>query len=275
MTPEHITPAVDRLLLAARTGRPAPAVRDLLPPGDVDAAYAVQRAVNDLRREAGGTPVGRKIGLTSRAVQEQLGVDRPDFGTLFGDMLCHPGQPVPHARLMQPRVEAEIAFVLGADLDAPGPLDATRVASAVDHAVAALEIVDSRIAGWDITIVDTIADNASSGMFVLGATAVSLDRFDPATARMTMAINDRVVSTGTGAACLGDPLEALAWLARAARDVGDPLRAGEVVLSGALGPLAPVKPGDRVHADISGVGPVEVVFAPAPAVEVVTRSARA
>lgn len=150
--------------------------------------------------------------------------------------------------------------MLGADLDGPGPLDASRAAAAVAYATASLEIVDSRIAGWDIAIVDTIADNASSGMFVVGSSQVGLDRFDPVTVRMTMTRNGRIASTGVGAACLGDPCEALAWLARTARDLGDPLRAGEVVLSGALGPMVDVRPGDHVHAELAGVGSVTADF---------------
>ena len=167
---------------------------------------------------------------------------------------------VPYAGLLQPKVEAEIAFVLGADL-AEGDLTSGRVRGAVDYAVAALEIVDSRITGWDITITDTIADNASSGLFVLGARRAGLDAFEPADTVMELAVEGDVVSRGTGAACLGDPLAALVWLARTARDLGDPLRAGQVVLSGALGPMVPVRPGMDVAATMSGLGSVTTRFA--------------
>ena len=149
--------------------------------------------------------------------------------------------------LLQPRIEAEVAFVLSADLD-EGRLDVDAVRAAVAHAVAALEIVDSRIAGWDISFGDTVADNASSGLFVLGATTHSLGDVEPVEVQMVMTENGEEVSTGNGAACLGDPLEALAWLARTARGYGNPLRAGQVVLSGALGPMVPVKPRGHVHA---------------------------
>lgn len=252
--------AAERLMVAARTGRPCKPVRDLLPPGDVGAAYAVQQIVNSMRKQTGSIPSGRKIGLTNTAVQAQLGVAQPDFGVLFDDMAWPPGLPVPYDRLLQPRVEAEIAFVLGADQDGAGPLGAPEAAVAVRHAVAALEIVDSRVVGWDIGIVDTIADNASSGLYVLGAAQVALDQFDPVAVAMTMTRNSEPVSSGTGADCLGDPLEALAWLARTARELGSPLRAGDVVLSGALGPMVDVRPGDHVHAQITGLGAVHAEF---------------
>jgi len=252
--------AVDRLRTAYRTRTPCRPVRDLIGASDVDAAYAVQKKLTAARRADGAVVVGRKIGLTSPAVQAQLGVDRPDFGVLFDDMDVSATATVPAGRLLQPRIEAEIAFVLGADL-ADGDLGADQVRAAVGHAVAALEIVDSRIAGWDISFGDTVADNASSGMFVLGDRRVPLARFAPVEAEMRMVMNGRTVSTGSGAACLGDPLAALAWLARTAREYGDPLRAGQVVLSGALGPMVEAGPGDEVTATITGLGRVGAGFA--------------
>ena len=156
-------------------------------------------------------------------------------------------------------MEAEIAFVLAHDL-VDGPLDDAQIRGAVDYAVAALEIVDSRIAGWDITFGDTVADNGSSGLFVLGADRRTLDSVDPVAAQMQMFIDDTEVSTGTGAACLGDPLRALAWLARTAREFGQPLRAGQVILSGALGPMAVIDTAGTVRADITGLGSVTATF---------------
>jgi 2-keto-4-pentenoate hydratase len=188
-------------------------------------------------------------------------VDQPDFGVLFDDMDVSGISAVPAGTLLQPRVEAEVAFVLGADLDG-ADLTLDRVHAAVDHAVAAIEIVDSRVAGWDIRITDTIADNGSSGLFVLGEQRVSLDEFDPVAVTMRMYSDDVFVSEGTGAACLGDPLNALLWLARTAEQVGDPLRAGQVILSGALGPMHSVTPGSTVRAEISSLGSVGVRFAP-------------
>lgn len=244
--------AVDRLADAASTGRPCDPVRDLVT--DIAAAYQVQRRLN-ARRTAPVT--GRKIGLTSPAVQRQLGVDQPDFGVLFADMEVTGTAPT--GRLLQPKVEAEIAFVLASDLDA-GELDLTAVRAAVEYATPALEIVDSRIANWDITIIDTVADNASSGLYVLGSQRLPLSAFEPVEATMRMYAGDEIVSEGDGAACLGDPLNALLWLARTARDLGDPLRAGQVVLSGALGPMVPVSPGLTVRAEISTLGTVAVTF---------------
>jgi 2-keto-4-pentenoate hydratase len=258
--PAVLRDAADRLVEAARTGRPCPPVRDLIGTTDVAAAYAVQQLVNAHRTARGARVIGRKIGLTSPAVQQQLGVDRPDFGVLFDDMGYTDGETVPVDALLQPKVEAEIAFVLGADLD-HGPLDLPQVRAAVDHAAAAVEVVDSRVAEWRISFADTVADNASAGLFVLGSTRVPLDRFEPVEAQMSMTVNDEVVSTGSGSACLGDPLEALAWLARTARDLGDPLRDGQVVLSGALGPMVAVTPGDQVVADITGLGRLQFRFA--------------
>jgi 2-keto-4-pentenoate hydratase len=233
-------------------------VRDLIGADDVDTAYAVQRRIGRMRTDNGARVVGRKVGLTSAAVRRQLGVDQPDFGVLFDDMDVSAMVEVPAAWLLQPRIEAEVAFVLGTDLDGePSP---PRVRAAVAYAVAALEIVDSRITGWDITIADTIADNASSGLFVLGPDRVGLDAFVPREVAMELTVDGVVASTGCGEACLGDPLAALAWLAATAARYGDPLRAGEVVLSGALGPMVPVIPGIRVAATVSGLGRVETTF---------------
>jgi 2-keto-4-pentenoate hydratase len=272
--------ALDRLTAARATRRPCAPVRDLLPAGDLDAAYAVQSVWVADQVAAGARVVGRKIGLTNPAVQAQLGVGQPDFGVLLDAMACAPQAPVDRARTLQPKIEAEIAFVLADDLDGAmiGPAE---VAAATAYVVAALEIVDSRIADWDIDIVDTIADNASSGLFVLGDRRQELGHLDLADCAMTMrrggagggkggagggkgsaggGKGEAVVSTGTGAACLGHPLAAVAWLAAAVRDRGNPLRAGEVVLSGALGPMVSVAPGDVFLADISGVGQVSATF---------------
>ncbi|WP_457966941.1 fumarylacetoacetate hydrolase family protein [Arthrobacter sp. D1-29] len=211
------------------------------------------------RRLARGTRlVGRKIGLTSEAVQRQIGVARPDFGVLFDDMRYGDGDEIPMARLLQPKAEAEIAFLLEEDiLDAS---DAVAVRAAVALAFPALEIVDSRIADWRIGITDTIADNASSGVFVIGANGFPLDAFEPAGVVMRMRRGDTVVSEGTGRDCLGDPLNALTWLAATAIEVGSPLRAGDFVLSGALGPMVTVSPGDEFSASIEPLGSVSIRF---------------
>jgi 2-keto-4-pentenoate hydratase len=260
-TTQHIDAtrqASERLHLAQQTLTPCAPVRDLIGANGA-AAYAVQHSGITRRVEAGATVVGRKVGLTSPAVQAQLGVDQPDFGVLLDDMAHPDGDTIPLGGLLQPKVEAEVAFVLGADL-ADGDLDEAQVRAAVAQVLPALEIVDSRIVGWDITFADTVADNGSSARYVLGAEAKSLDEVEPVDVEMSMSRNGQVVSTGSGAACLGDPLNALAWLARTARNHGEPLRAGQVVLSGALGPMVAVAPGDTFVAQISGLGAVTVSF---------------
>ncbi|MFF7845887.1 2-keto-4-pentenoate hydratase [Streptomyces ossamyceticus] len=256
---DAVAQAVARLTAALDAGRPVAPVRDLIGEHDLAAAYAVQRELTRRRLDGGAVVVGRKIGLTSPAVQRQLGVDQPDFGVLFADMDVSAEAEVPSGRLLQPKAEAEIAFVLKEDLT-DGDLDVARVRSAVDHAVAALEIVDSRIASWDIRLTDTVADNASSGLFVLADRRLGLDEFEPHDTTMRLYADDVQVSEGSGGACLGDPLNALAWLARTALDFGDPLRAGQVVLSGALGPMVPAPPGTRIRAEISSLGEVTAVF---------------
>jgi 2-keto-4-pentenoate hydratase len=253
-----VAEAADRLESAERTRRPVPPVRDLLGSTDVGLAYAVQQELVDRRLARGAVVVGRKIGLTAPVVQRQLGVDQPDFGVLFADMDVSGAAEVPSGQLFQPRVEAEIAFVLAEDLD--GDLTDQRIRSSVGHACAALEIVDSRIAAWDITITDTVADNGSSGRFVLSDRVLRLDEFVPRDVAMRLYRDGELVSEGTGAACLGDPLAALGWLARTAQEFGNPLRAGQIVLSGALGPMVDAVAGARFHAEIGPLGPVTATF---------------
>lgn len=247
--------AADRLREADRAGVPCPPIRDLIASDDLAAAYAVQQLLTAERVAAGATVVGRKIGLTSEAVQQQLGVDTPDLGVLFDDMAYADGDVVPADATMQARAEAEIAFVLADDL-VDGPLDREQVRQAIGHAVAAIEICGSRIAGWDISLADTVADNASAGVYVLGSRHRSLDDFEPKDVVMSMTIDGEEVSTGSGEACLGDPVAAVQWLARQARELGAPLRAGQLILSGALGPMRPIAPGQTVRSTVSGLGSV-------------------
>ena len=259
MTEQQLAEAAERLHEAVRTGRPCAPVRDLFAPGDVDGAYAVQRLNVARAQAAGARRVGRKIGLTSVAVQRQLGVDQPDFGTLFDSMAVGQDEPIAATRLLQPKIEAEVAFVLAVDLP-DRPVTALDVLRATEFVLPALEVVDSRVAGWDITIVDTVADNASSGLFVLGARPVSLGAIDLPAAPMRLDRDGVEVSAGAGAACLGDPVNAVVWLANTAQRLGDPLRGGELVLSGALGPMVPVTPGARYAATIGGLGTVRATF---------------
>lgn len=261
---DAITAAVERLTVAQETRVPCAPVRDLIGTDDLPAAYAVQQGLVRRRLSGGVTVVGRKIGATSEAVQRQLGVDQPDFGYLLSDMDVSDGvdgDPISMRTLLQPRVEAEVAFVLAEDVDLDeDDITLEAVRAAVDVALPALEIVDSRIADWKIGFTDTVADNASSGLFVVGRDGRKLDELEPRDVEMSLTINGEERSAGTGAACLGDPLEALRWLAVQASRFGDPLRAGHLILSGALGPFVPFAPGDRVAASISGFDPLVVEF---------------
>jgi 2-keto-4-pentenoate hydratase len=251
-----VSRAATRLIEAMHARRATPPVRDLLGETDQQLAYDVQQVLTQTRLAAGARIVGSKIGLTSPAVRTQLGVDTPDTGVLFDDMQIPDGGTVDSSTLIQPRIEAEVAFVLKADLDGePGSIDVTRAAAAVDCAVAALEIVDSRVQSWDIRITDTVADNASSALFVLGENKLTLDEVSPIDITMSMTKDGVEVSSGAG-----DPLNALVWLARARASLGEPLRAGEIVLSGALGPMVVAEPGSEFVAELSALGRVSVTF---------------
>lgn len=257
-----IQAAVDRLSTAQATRVPCAPVRDLIGTDDLDAAYAVQQGLVQARIARGARVVGRKIGATSQAVQDQLGVDQPDFGYLLHDMDVSDDDPISMRTLVQPRVEAEVAFVLSRDIAPATEQEITLdyVRDAVDVALPALEIVDSRIDQWDIEFSDTVADNASSGLYVVGREGRTLAEVEPREVTMSLLINGEERSSGNGAACLGDPLEALRWLAVQAYRYDDPLRAGHLILSGALGPFVPFLPGDRVEASISGFDSLIVQF---------------
>lgn len=255
---EAVRAADERLRRATETGRPCAAVRDLLGDTDQDAAYAVQSLGIARRVDGGRRIVGRKIGLTSPVVQAQLGVDSPDYGVLLDDMIHADREPLDLGRFLQPRAEAEVAFVLGRDLDSPTATVAD-VLRATEFVLPAIEVVDSRVAGWDIRLTDTIADNASSGAVVLGTTPRRLDGLDLTALGMTLDRDGRPVSTGSGAACLGSPVIAVAWLAREVARRGQPLRAGEVILSGALGPMVDATAG-VFRARLDGLGEVRADF---------------
>jgi 2-keto-4-pentenoate hydratase len=248
----------DRLDAAYRDGPVAP-LRDGLVPTDAEGAYAVQ-SINTRRWVAAGRRiVGRKVGLTAKAVQAQLGVDQPDFGTLFADMKIADGGTLNGALVLQPKAEAEVALILATDIDMPNPSRAD-VEAAVAHAVAAIEIVDSRIADWKITFADTVADNGSSAFFVLGADPKPLPDLDLYACGMVLEVNGKVTSLGAGAACLGHPLEAARWLATTLHSIGEPLRAGDIVMTGALGPMVALTSGDAVRARIGGLGEVSFKY---------------
>lgn len=223
----------------------------------VEQAYEVQR-INLERHDS--SLVGRKIGLTSAALQTMLGITEPDFGGLLATMQVPAGGVIDTSGMLQPRAEAEIAFVLADDLDAEH-ITTADVISATSYILPAIEVIDSRVADWKISYRDTIADNASSGMFVLGSEPVSLIDNELELAGMVLRKNNRVVSTGAGIACMDHPVNAVTWLANTLAGLGTPLRAGDIVLSGALGPVTPVVSGDVLDAQISRVGRVRVRFA--------------
>jgi 2-keto-4-pentenoate hydratase len=260
---EAVTSAIEqaakRLRTAGEDRVPCAPVRDALPAATIEDAYAIQ-AANTAHWEARGrVVVGAKIGLTAKAVQAQLGVDQPDFGVIFADMAVLDGDVIAPGRLLQPKVEAEVAFVMARTPDA-ARLTTAELIGSVAYALPAIEIVDSRIADWNIRIVDTVADNASSGLFVLGTTPVPLADLDLRLCGMVLEKNGEPASFGAGAACLGNPLHALGWLAARMAEVGRPLVKGDVILSGALGPMVAVVPGDSVEAQIEGLGSVRVAF---------------
>ncbi|SDK70935.1 2-keto-4-pentenoate hydratase [Nonomuraea maritima] len=250
--------AADRLAEAVRSGKPCAPVRDLV--GTEADAYAVQEISTRRALDAGRRPVGRKIGMTNPLIQRQMGVDQPDHGMLFADMCHGDGLPIPIEGFLQPRAEAEVALVLGRDL-VGGPFTMADMVRAVEFALPAIEIADSRVADWDITLADTVADNASAGAFVLGGTPMPLSGLDLRAATMTMTRDGERVSAGSGEACLGNPLNAAVWLATRLGRTDRPLRAGDVVLTGALGPVVPVGPGEVFEARVEGLGTVRAVFA--------------
>ena len=256
---ERIREAADRLHRARETNTPDEPVRTLLEPGDIAAAYAVQRINTERRLAAGARMIGRKVGLTTRTVQQQLGINECDSGVIFSDDVFREDEEIPAHRVIQPMVEGEIALVLERPLTGERPSVAD-VVRATAYCLPAIEVVDSRVRDWDIRIQDTIADNASAQFIVLGGRPVPLDRLDLELCGMLMERNGETVSIGIGAACLGNPLNAAAWLARRMVEEGLPLQAGDIVLTGALGPFAKVGRDDRVQVRIGGLGTVRTQF---------------
>ena len=247
------------MLREAYTAGPVAPLRDTLTPNDAETAYAIQALNTRYWTGQGRRIVGRKIGLTAEAVQKQLGVDQPDYGVLFADMQIPDGGVLSPAKMLQGKAEGEVALVMGRDVTKPNatPED---VLEAAECAVAAIEIVDSRIADWKITFADTVADNGSSAYFVLGKERKPLEGLDLRTCGMALEQNGRVASLGAGVAALGHPLNAAAWLARTLAARGEPLKAGDVVLTGALGPMVTLTPGDTIKVEIGGLGAVSFTF---------------
>jgi 2-oxopent-4-enoate/cis-2-oxohex-4-enoate hydratase len=226
----------------------------------IDDAYLISRRMIDRRLADGEKIVGKKIGVTSKVVQRALDVHQPDFGWLTDRMTFQSGDELPIGReLIQPRAEGEIAFVLAHDLVGPGITPADVVA-ATEYVTACFEIVDSRIHDWKIRIQDTVADNASSGIFALGREKADPRKVDFVTCGIVVEKNGEIISTGAGAAALGSPLHCVAWLANTMSRFDVALKAGEVILSGSLVPLEPVRPGDHMRCTIGGIGSCDIRF---------------
>jgi 2-keto-4-pentenoate hydratase len=254
MQNEQLAQAAQRLREAYSGNAIAP-LRDLIAADDLESSYAVQALNRDHWLSEGRKIVGRKIGLTAKSVQAQLGVDQPDFGILFDDMEIADGGTLEMAKVIQPKAEAEIALILSRDLPRE-PVTFETIGDYVAYAVPAIEIVDSRIADWKIAFADTVADNGSSAMFVLGDERKPLADLDLWSCGMVLEVNGETVSLGAGAACLGHPLKAAVWLANTLAAQNEPMRAGDVVLTGALGPMVNIQAGDHVRATVGGLGTV-------------------
>ncbi|MEX2597279.1 MAG: fumarylacetoacetate hydrolase family protein [Salibacteraceae bacterium] len=244
---------------AQNSGELCSPVREIIGEADLESAYTVQRINTGLKLKRGEQIIGAKIGLTNEVVQKQLGVNQPDYGVLTDAMLFNESNRIPWSVLHQPKVEAEIAFVLGQDIT-EGDITLSDLKAKIASAVASIEVVGSRIKDWNIRITDTIADNASASHFVLGAEEKPLSEIDLEGCKMVMKRGEEIVSEGFGKACMGNPLNALLWLAQTMVKLGTPLRAGDVVLAGALGPMVSVQPGDEFNATIEGLGTVSVSF---------------
>jgi len=234
-------------------------VTSLVPGLSVDEAYQVQLYGIEKEITNGAIITGKKIGLTSKAMQNSLGVDEPDYGHLLDTMAYRNGAVISFDRLLQPRVEAELAFILKDDLIGPY-VTSMDVLLATEAIVPALEIVDSRIKDWQITLADTVADNASSGLYVLGETRKKVEEIDVKQIGMNLYKNERLQNSGVGAAVLGNPAKCVAWLANKLANYQIYLKAGEVILSGALSAAVPAAPGDHFYAKFSGFGEVHISF---------------
>jgi 2-keto-4-pentenoate hydratase len=257
-----ILAAADRLARARASGETCAPVRDLIGADDLAAAYAVQTENHRIRIARGERPIGAKVALSSKAVQAQMGVGHPTHGRLYADAVVAEGVEIPFSALIQPKLETEVAIVL------ERPLDRIRhtvadVISAVAYCVPAFEIVGSRVTGWDVKVADFVADNSAASHVVLGTRPKKLADFDVLRCRMETRRADAVVSSGTGAACAGNPLAALIWIADTLAAEGRPLQAGDLIMTGSLGPMAIIAPGDRFEAEIEGLGRIETAFSAA------------
>lgn len=225
----------------------------------IEDAYYIQQRMLSRRLENGEKVIGKKIGVTSKPVMNLLGVHQPDFGYLLDGMVYNEGESIEMSSLIQPKAEGEIAFLLKKDLQGPG-VTAADVLAATEGVMACFEIVDSRITDWKIKIQDTVADNASCGVFVLGDQLVDISNIDLGLCGMVLEKNGEIVVTGAGAATMGHPVNAMVWLANTLGKLGITLKAGDIVLSGAMGAMVPVVKGDNLRMTIGGLGGCSVRF---------------
>ncbi|MGH8434360.1 MAG: 2-oxopent-4-enoate hydratase [Pseudomonas sp.] len=259
MEQQKIIQLGDELYQALCSGQTIAPLTERHPEITIEDAYHVQQQLLARRIEQGAHVVGKKIGVTSKVVMDMLDVHQPDFGYLLDTMIYNEGETIPMDSLIQPKAEGEIAFILKRDLMGPGISNAD-VLRATECVMPCFEIVDSRITDWKIKIQDTVADNASCGVFVLGDHAVDPRRVDLSTCGMVLEKNGEIVGTGAGAAALGSPVNAVTWLANTLGRLGIPLKAGEVILSGSLAAMFPVKAGDNLRVSIGGMGGCSVRF---------------
>ncbi len=254
-----IKPIASKLLKAEADCVQTTAVTQDYPDITLDDAYAVQKEIIQQKLDAGAKLVGMKIGLTSKAMQQAIGVDTPDYGHLTDEMLILEGQPCPADELLQPKVEGEIAFILKKDIEGPAATVAD-VYDAVDYVVPAIEIVDSRIQDWKITLLDTVADNGSSARFVVGTGMTPIESVDMRLTGMNLEKNGELINSGTAAEVWGNPAAAVAWLANRLHGYGITLKAGSIVLSGAVTAAIPAEAGDNFTVSFAGMGSVSVRF---------------
>ena len=259
MDQQLITQLGDELYEALVAGKTLAPLTSRHPDITIEDAYHIQQRMIARRLEKGERVIGKKIGVTSKAVMNMLGVHQPDFGYLLDGMVYNEGESIPMETLIQPKAEGEIAFLLKEDLQGPG-VTAADVIAATEGVMACFEIVDSRITDWKIKIQDTVADNASCGVFVLGDQLVDIANIDLATCGMVLEKNGEIVVTGAGAATMGHPVNAMVWLTNTLGKLGITLKAGDIVLSGAMGAMVPVAKGDNLRMTIGGLGGCSVRF---------------
>ena len=251
-------PAKARALYDARRTRvPIPPFTDDDPSLGMADGYAIQRELVELLLADGDRIVGHKVGLTSKPMQKMVGVDSPDYGPVLASTIYRDGDTIPAGRFIAPKIEAEIVFVLGERLMGPG-VTVTQAHAAIAGAVAAMEIVDSRIADWRIKLADTVADLASNGAMATSSRVVPITDFDSRLVGMTLTRNGELVDTGAGAAALGDPVAVVAWLADVLGKDGVALEPGHLIMTGALHAAVPMTPGDVFRAEFDRLGPITV-----------------